>query len=113
MVVVTLTHPKEVAGEGDLAIVRFTGRCYGPFVVCAGPTALGNSVPVTNMLTNVVLFNDLAHVGKDGLSTGDRHACPRFKTVPEGVEASGVRANAGIFVRFPSATKGVFHFKMQ
>ena len=86
MVVVTLTHPKKVAGEGDLTIVRFTFRRHGPLVVCAGPTALSNSVPVTNMLTNVVFFDDLAHVGKNGLSTGDRYACPRFKTISEGVE---------------------------
>ena len=85
MIVITLAHPQEVTGENNLATVRFTRRGYCPLVLSTGPVALGDTVSVTDMLTNVVLFDDLAHIGEDGLCAGNRHPGPWFKSVAEGV----------------------------
>ena len=110
MVVITLAHPQEVTGKNNLATICCPCCCYRPFVLGAGPVALGDTVPVTDMLTDVIFFDDLAHIGEDGLGAGNGYPCPRFESIAEGVEVR-VRADTRVFVSLPGTTEGVFHFE--
>ena len=108
--VVALAHPQEVGGErhrlGDAGRGVGAGRVHGPEVVVARPLRRRDRMVVADVATEVVLLDDLAHVGEDLVGGGDRRADPRLEPVAERVQVA-VGADAGVLVRQPRAAEAL------
>ena len=107
LTVIALAHPKEVAGKANRFVRLQTYRLDGPEAVLVGPVGVQDLVAVTDVLRQAVLFDHLAHVGKDFRRCRDRRADPGFETVTEGVQVA-VRADAGKTVGPPRAAEVLF-----
>src|SRR5690348_10699591 len=67
-------------------------------------------VLVANLLCQIILGDDFAHIGEDFGGGRDRRTDPGLKAVAEGVQVA-VGADPRITVRQPRATKAVLAFK--
>ena len=65
---------------------------------------------VADVRREVVLVDDLAHVGEDLVGLGDRLAPPRLEDIAERVEIA-VGSDAGIRVRDPGPAEAVLGFE--
>ena len=102
--VIALAHPEEVRGEADrLAGVR-PRALERPEILLARPAGRGDPVPVADVRAEVVLVDDLAHVGEDLRGRRDRRAGPGLEAIAEGVEVA-VGADARIAMGDPRAAE--------
>ncbi len=106
MPIVALAHPEEVRGKSCRLAGVGPHRVDGPEIAIARPARGLNPVPVADMLAEIVLGDDLAHVGEDFGCGRDRRADPRLEAVAEGMEIA-VGADAGIAMREPGAAEAL------
>ncbi len=103
---IALAHPEEVGGEGR----GFTGvgphRLQSPQIVLAGPARRGDLGLVLNVTGQIMVVDDLAHIGQDLFGRGDGRALPRLEAVAEGVEVA-VGSDARIAVGMPGAAEAL------
>ena len=102
--VVALAHPQEVRGEAQRFARIGAGRVNRPEVVRARPTGGRDLVAIADVTGEIVLGDDVAHVGADLGRGRDRRAGPRLEAIAEGVQVA-VRTDARIFVRPPGAAE--------
>ena len=104
MAIIALAHPEEIRGEGHGLAAVDPDRFDGPQIGRARPARPLDPVPVADVPSEIVLGDDLAHVGFDFLRGRDRRPDPWLEAVAEGVEIA-VGTDARIFVGEPGAAE--------
>src|ERR1019366_5738241 len=107
---ITLAHPEKVRGKSHGFAAVGPDRFNGPKICRARPARRGNPVPVTDMPLKPVFGDDLAHVGADLRSGGDRRAGPWLEAIAESVKIA-VGAGTGIAMGQPGAAKALLCLK--
>ena len=110
VVVVPLAHPEKVAGETHRRTVLLAHGLDPPMLVLARPAAADDSVAVTNVFVDAVLFDHLTHVLENLFGTGDRGTNPGFEAIAERVQIR-VGPHARVLVGFPGTAERVFHLE--
>ncbi len=105
MIIISLAHPEEPGREDDDRAVLRTHGLDCPAIVGARPAARRDAVPIMDMDADLVLVDHLAHIFEDFRATRNRRADPGLEAVSESIKIR-VRADAGIFVRFPRTAEG-------
>ena len=104
VVVVTLAHPEKACRYRPLPAAGLVGDGQRPAPARRRPLRIGDLLAVTNMLIEIVLGDDLAHVVENFFRRGDGRPGPGFEAIAEGVEIA-VGTDAWIAMGNPGATK--------
>ena len=104
VLVVALAHPQKVGRNRDLFPGVFANTFYRPLLVFTGPVGRVNPMLVSDVLIEVILFDDFLHIRQDFCRSRDGRAGPRLEPVAKGIEIA-IRSNAWILMHEPGSAE--------